>query len=161
MMTNRTHAAVAAFIAAVSLCILVATGCTATSTTLAIAGSERSDEVRSFVTAEQHRSLTLLLFRETAAAIELAQTADERAAVLDKAWNDRDLFEYWYLQDTLARALHYATVDAKLATSKSTIELIAKDFATHTQAPLQAVDEYAAARLGEALAAPPQKSPAE
>ena len=137
--------------------IVAVVGCTPTSTTLAIQGSERSDEVRSFVTAEQHRSLNLMLFRETAAAIEQAQSPDERAAVLNKAWNDRDLFEYWYLQDTLARALHYATVDMKLATSKSMIDLIATDVATPAQTPLQAVDEYAAARLGEALAAPPQK----
>ena len=127
-------------------------GCTPTSTKLAIAGSERSDGVRSFVTAEQHRSLKVLLFRETLTKLKAAQTDEVREAVLNDAWNDRDLFEFWYLQDCWARALHYATVDAKLASSKSMASLIAKDIAIKLQEPVQAADEYLAAKLGQSIA---------
>jgi hypothetical protein len=125
-------------------------GCTATSTKLAIAGSERSDEIRTAVVERQHRSLKILSFRATLAKLNRAATDEERTAILNDAWNDRDLFEFWLVQDTLARALHYATVDAKLAASQSMFDLLIKDICNRAEKPVQAADEYLAAKVGEA-----------
>jgi hypothetical protein len=130
---------------------LMTLGCTATSTMLAIEGSERSDAVRTAVVERQHRSLKILLFRDTLDRLVLAKSAEEQEAVLNEAWNDRDLIEFWLIQDTLARCLHIATVDAKLASDQSIFQLIVQDISRRAAGPLQAVDEYVAAKLGDAV----------
>jgi hypothetical protein len=129
---------------------ITCTGCTAVSTKLAIEGSRRTDEVRTAVVDRQHRSLLILSYRETLAELNKATSDQERAAILNEAWNNRDLFEFWYIQDVLARAMHYATVDAKLAASQSIIDLLLKDMSKRAETPLQAADEYLAAKVGAA-----------
>lgn len=135
--------------------VLLLAGCTPTSTKLAKDGSERSDNVMGFVTAAQHRSLKILLFRETLAKLHTATTDAERQAILNAAWNDRDLFEFWAAQTLLARALHYATVDAKLESSRGIGSLLAEDLAKQSQGVVQAADEYVAAKVGAAIAPQP------
>ena len=129
-------------------------GCTATSTKLAMEGSTRSDAIRTAVSQRQHDGLKVLLYRDTLAKLNACKDDGERAAALNAAWNDRDLIEFWATQDALARCLHVATVDAKLASDQAMLDLLLKDLARRAEKPLQAIDEYAAAKLAEGLLQP-------
>lgn len=129
--------------------LVFASACTSTSNRLAVRGSERSDGVTSAVIERQHKSLGLLLYRETLAKLEGETDPHQQAAIIQDAFNDRDLFEFWYVQATLARCLHYGTVDTYLASQKSMFDLIAQDVAKRSEAPLRRIEGYAAARLAE------------
>jgi hypothetical protein len=148
-LSHAIHAAVVIlFCAAMAATIC---GCTAPSTTMAIKGSDDSDAIRTAVVQRQHDGLKVLLYRDTLAKLNAAKTDEERSAILNAAWNERDLVEFWFNQDTLARCLHFATVDAKLATSQAMFDLIFKNLARSAKKPLQAVDDYMAAQLATGL----------
>lgn len=136
--------------AAIGLMILLG-GCTAPSNTLAREGSARSDEVRSYVSSQQHRSLTILLFRETLAKLNAAKSDEERTAILNQAWNDRDLFEFWRTQDLLAQFTHVATVDNYLTANQSIFDLLGKSVAKRLKTPVGWLDDYLAGKIGAAV----------
>lgn len=145
----------------VGLGCLAGPGCTATSTLKAIEASNRTDDVRSYVARQQHRSLLIEKFRNTALRINAAKTDEERTAILNEAWNDRNLFEFWVQQELLARATHIAVVDAKLESDRSTLDLLSKDIARKLRRPIEALDDFVAGRLGAALSGAATSRPAE
>jgi len=124
----------------IALCMTVV-GCTRESTRLAIQGSERSDQVRSFIIGQQHRTAKVLLFRDTLGRLNAATTDQEREAVLNDAWQNRDRLENWIVQDTLAWALHLVTVDAKLVSSRAMFEVFTRNLAKLAKPTVDEVDD--------------------
>ncbi|MFO0971843.1 MAG: hypothetical protein U1A27_00175 [Phycisphaerae bacterium] len=146
------------------LAITIAAGwlpaCTAPSNRMAADASARCDAVRAAVVERQHHSLLVLAYRDTLARLNAATTPAERAAILNEAWNDRDLFDFWCRQEVLARATHYATVDAYIAGQQGMLALLAKGAQRQFEGPLNAVENWAAARIGQAMAGTATSRPA-
>ena len=131
------------------LSIAMLGGCTRPSTTQAIDGMDRSDRIRTEIRDRQHAALKIFLYRDTLAKLEAAKTEGERAAILNEAWNDRDLCEFWLMQDERARFLNLATVGSKLYSDQGTLGLIAQNLAGQAKGPIDTVDDYLAAKAGE------------
>ncbi len=120
-------------------------GCTAESTRIALQAQQRAAEIDEAVFERQHEGLKILLFRETLQRLGAAQDESsptpilaageaEGAAggaaalsdVLNRAWNERDLIEFWALQHERAKALRLIGVDAKLFSEQAVIDLLIK-----------------------------------
>ncbi len=108
--------------------LLAAGGCTAESTRIALDAQRRADQVQKTVFDHQHEGLCMLLYRDLRRQLEAgeAELSEDQLAALNRAWNDRDLFEFWALQDERARALRLVGVDAKLAADQSPVDLLIK-----------------------------------
>ena len=84
--------------------ILLATaggGCTRESVRLALDAQRRADQVQQAVFEQQDESLRILLFRDLVNRLEKAGrplTEAERAA-LNEIWNERDLVQFWAVQN--------------------------------------------------------------
>jgi hypothetical protein len=110
------------------LAVLLAGGCTRESTRVAIETQRRADEVQQVVFDRQHEALCVLLYRDLLGRLEsaAASLAPEQREALSGIWNDRDLIEFWALQNERARALRLAGVDAKLYSDQSIVDLLWK-----------------------------------
>jgi len=127
-----------------------ATGCTRESVRIALETQRRADQVQQAVFERQHEALRILLYHDLLA--RLAANGDPltetQQAVLNGVWNDRDLIEFWALQNERARALRLLGVEAKLASDQSVLELLLKNM----QARVGHAGTLAASRLGRDLA---------
>jgi hypothetical protein len=127
-----------------------ATGCTRESVRIALETQRRADQVQQAVFQRQHEALCMLLYHDLLA--RLAANGDPltetQQAVLNAVWNDRDLIEFWALQNERAKALRLLGVEAKLASDRSVLELLWKN----VQARVGRAGTLAASRLGRDLA---------
>lgn len=108
------------------LTLLIGAGCTPTSVKVALTSQARADDVQNTVVQNYHHAVKVLLFRDTLAKLNAASTSDARQVVLNKAWNERDLFEWWMLQYERASALRVIGVDSKLYADQSIFDLLYK-----------------------------------
>ncbi|MBI5863271.1 MAG: hypothetical protein HZB38_01915 [Planctomycetes bacterium] len=109
---------------------LACCGCTAESTRLAIETQQRADQVQEALFERQHEGLNVLLFRDVVRRLETGGDAKFSAAqrdVLNEAWNERDLIEFWRVQFERATALRMIGVDAKLYGEQSIVDLLIKN----------------------------------
>lgn len=107
-------------------------GCASESVRVAIEAQRRADDVQQAVFERQQDGLRQLLFHELAARLAAAGGAPLNAAQvqeLSRAWNQRDLIEFWAVQFERAKALRLAGVDAKLFSDQSIIDLLARRLA--------------------------------
>ncbi len=131
--------------AIVAACI--AAGCTAESTRMALETQRRADSVQRAVFERQHDGLKVLLFREALRRMEACESAEQRAAVLNDVWNERDLIEFWALQHERAAALRVIGVDAVLYADQSIVDLLIKQI----EAKGQRLEQGIAAAVGEGV----------
>jgi hypothetical protein len=149
------HSAAGGILAGLAITAILGTciaGCTAPSNRMAGDASGRVDALRAGVFMRQNDALKILLFRQTLAKINAAKTDEERGAILNDAWNERDLIGWWGYQEILARCTQYATVDQYIAAQQGIFGLLAKDAARRWQKPLEELDEFLAKKVGEAVA---------
>lgn len=127
-------------------------GCTAESTRIAIESQERANQVQEAIFDRQHEGLTQFLYdatiRKLDAASEQGALRDEQRLVLNEAWNERDLIEFWRVQFERSKALRLAGVDAKLFSDQAVIDLMIKALRAKLERGQQAV----AAAAGGAIA---------
>lgn len=113
------------------LCLLVSLavcGCSRESTRIALESQRRADEVQQAVFDRQHEALCILLYRDlqrrlAGAGLELSEAQRQ---VVNEVWNDRDLVEFWAVQQERAKALRVAGVDVKLFSDQSVVDLLLK-----------------------------------
>ena len=110
------------------LCFVQISGCTRESIRIAIEAQRRADQVQQAVYDRQHEALCILLYRdmlsrlgETGAPVSMAQRV-----VINEVWNERDLLEFWAVQQERSRALRLVGVDAMLASNQSIVDLLIK-----------------------------------
>ncbi|MEP0845586.1 MAG: hypothetical protein HRF50_02065 [Phycisphaerae bacterium] len=138
--------------APILLLLLLGGGCTGESLRAALDAQRRADAVQQAVFDCQHEALRILLFRDLLAELERgggALTAGQRATV-NRAWNDRDLFEFWAVQHERARALRMVGVDVKLYSDQSIVDLLYKQMT----AKLDRLKQVGAEIAGKGLSAP-------
>lgn len=116
------------FVGAIALLVVGLSGCTRESLRIALAAQQRADEVQQAVVERQHEALCILLYRDLARQLESSGVTlgDEQRVILNAAWNERDLLEFWWLQNERARALRVVGVDTKLAADQSVVDLLVK-----------------------------------
>ena len=122
------------------LAAAVAGGCTRESVRVALDAQRRADQVQQAVFEQQNESLRILLFRDLMSRLADAGriVSDEERAALNEVWNERDLFEFWAVQNERAQALRIAGVDAKLATDQAIVDLLVKSIEARTKRVEQA-----------------------
>lgn len=131
-------------------------GCTAESTRLALQSQQRADDVQQHIFDSQQQALRTFLFGDLVGKLTAADAPLDAAqqAVLNGAWNERDLLEFWAVQNERAKALRRIGVDAKLFGDQAIIDLLLK--AVETRAKRIEVAQAAAA--GRDAANPPADS---
>jgi len=114
--------------ACVAALVLTTAGCSRESLRVALDAQRRADQVQQAVADRRHEALCVLLYRDALRRLSAtgARLTPEQAAALSAAWNDRDLAEFWALQDERARALRLIGVDSKLFADQSTLDLLIK-----------------------------------
>ena len=108
--------------------VVLAAGCTRESVRLAVAAQQRADEVQQAVFERQHEALCILLYRDMQRRlIEAGATLDaQQRAALNEIWNERDMIEFWLMQQERSKALRLAGVDAHLYGEQSAVDLLYK-----------------------------------
>ena len=107
--------------------ILLLSGCTAETTRIALKGQQRADDVQQTIIDRQQEGLKIYLYQKTVADIQaLGPFTDAQRAVFLKAWQERDLVEFWGVQNERAKALRLITVDAKLYADQGILNLLWK-----------------------------------
>ena len=134
-------------------------GCTRESVRVALENQRRADDVQQAVFERQHAALTLLLYRDLAHRLEQDGTrlTDAQRAALNDVWNDRDLMEFWAMQQERSAALRIAGVDAKLVADQSIIDLLWKQLEQRARRAAEGL----ATRAGEAVGAAAAKETGE
>ncbi len=137
----------------------IACGCTAESTRIAIDTQQRVDEIQQGVVDRQHDGLRVLLFRDMLRRMRDsgAELSDDQVATLNTVWNERDLVEFWALQNERALGLRRVGVDSKLYSEQAVVDLLWKSLETKTKRLEQAIAAEAGAKAasGAADSAPP------
>ncbi|MGE0481816.1 MAG: hypothetical protein AB7Q17_15230 [Phycisphaerae bacterium] len=126
-------------------------GCTGESTRVALESQRRADVVQQAIFERQHDGLRVLLFRDTLRQLDEAgePLGDEQRMVLNSAWNERDMVEFWALQNERAKALRLIGVDAKLFGDQSVIDLLVKAVERRVDRAEQAIVETTARAAAE------------
>lgn len=140
---------ISAIVAGIAAGTFAASGCTRESTRVAIETQRRADEVQQAVFDGQHEALRVLLYRDLLHRLEAQGVvlSDAERAALSESWNDRDLFEFWTVQNERAKALRVVGVDAKLFSDQSIIDLLVKS----VEARYDRAKQGLAAQLAEQL----------
>jgi len=127
-----------------------ASGCTRESVRIALETQRRADQVQQAIFERQHEALRVLLYHDLLARLERAggPLTETQQTVLNEVWNDRDLIEFWALQNERVKALRLVGVEAKLASDQSVLELLLKN----VEARIGRGEPLAASRLGRDLA---------
>jgi hypothetical protein len=149
MRPDRTRITVAAT-------ALLLSGCTAESTRLALVSQQRADDVQQHIFDSQQHALRTFLFGDLVGKLAAAGAPlDQRQqATLNDAWNERDLLEFWAVQNERAKALRRAGVDAKLFGDQATIDLMLKAIAARA-ARIETAQAASAGRAAADRAARP------
>lgn len=138
--------------------LLFGAGCTRESLRVALAAQQEANRVDRAVAERRHDALRVLLFRDAVRRLEaeVGPLGSTAVQALSDIWNDRDLMEFWLVQDERAAALRTAGVDAKLYSDQSMVDLLAKNLsakAGHAESGLAQVIAARAGRIvGEAAA---------
>lgn len=114
--------------AAQLVCAALVAGCTAESTRLALQTQQRADDVQQHIFDSQQQALRTFLFGHLVGKLAAADAPldDRQRGLLNDAWNERDLLEFWAVQNERARALRRVGVDAKLFGEQAIIDLMIK-----------------------------------
>ena len=136
--------------AALLALFVVGGGCTRESVRMALESQQRANQVQQTVFEHQHEGLQILLYRDLIRQLESSGMAmtSERRAVVSAAWNERDLIEFWAIQNERAKALRLAGVDAKLYSDQSVLDLLLKSLNAKTERLEQCIASWAGARVG-------------
>lgn len=132
---------------------LVPAACTAESTRAALACQQRADRIQQAIFERQHDGLRLLLYRDALERLEWASTPQQRAAVLNEVWNERDLIEFWAVQHERCAALRLMGVDVKLYADQSLLDLLVRQMEARWQRMEEGLAE-GAARLAASASGP-------
>lgn len=134
---------------AIGLLLTSTTGCTRESVRIALETQRRADQVQQGIFDRQHEALRILLFRDLAQRLEAghAPLSDAQRQALSTAWNERDLIEFWGMQQERTRALRLVGVDMKLWADQSIVDLLMKQLDRRAARVSAAV----ATHLGEQL----------
>jgi len=134
-------------LSALAALAMFAGGCTRESLRVALEAQQRADRVQQAVFERQHEGLRVFLYRDLVRKIDDAGEPlnDVQRSAINAAWNERDLIEFWAIQQERARALRLAGVDAKLYGDQSIVDLLAKSLA----AKLDRVQQAVAAEAGK------------
>lgn len=133
------------------LIVVVGGGCTRESVRMALESQQRANQVQQTVFERQHEGLRILLYRDVLRQLEssgMAMTPEQRA-VVSAAWNERDLIEFWAIQNERAKALRLAGVDAKLYSDQSVLDLLLKSLNAKAERLEQGIASWAGAQVGE------------
>jgi hypothetical protein len=124
-------------------------GCTRESLRLALTAQQRADQVQRAVCAAQHEALCTLLYRDLQNRLEQDGTplSPAQCSVLNEAWNDRDLIEFWTVQHERAQALRLIGVDAKLYSDQAVVDLLYKSLTAKVARVKQGLGAEAGASL--------------
>ncbi len=135
--------------AALAIVVLLA-GCSRESLRVALAAQQRADQVQQAVFEKQHDGLRVLLYRDLVRHLDSGEEplSEAQLAALNEAWNQRDLMEFWAIQNERARALRLAGVDAKLYGDQSPADLLAKQLQAQADRGKQAVAAQAGKEAG-------------
>jgi hypothetical protein len=125
--------------------VVSAAACTRESTRVAIETQRRADDVQQVVFDRQHEALCMLLYRDLLRRLETAQSglSPAQREALNEIWNDRDLIEFWALQNERAQALRLAGVDAKLFSEQSIVDLLWKSIEARMERARQGLEAHA------------------
>lgn len=128
-------------------------GCTRESVRVALEAQRRADQVQQAVFDQQDESLRILLFRDLVSRLERAghPVSEADRAALNEVWNERDLVQFWAVQNERAQALRIAGVDAKLASDQAIVDLLIKSIETRAKRVEQKAIEQAAAEAGQGI----------
>lgn len=134
--------------------VAVLAGCSAESTRVAIESQQRANQVQEAVFDRQHDGLVTLLYRDlaqklNATAREDATLNEEQRSVLNAAWNERDLVEFWRVQYERSKALRLVGVDAKLYGDQAVVDLLIKSLNAKIERGKQAIAAVAGAAVAE------------
>jgi hypothetical protein len=131
-------------------------GCTRDTVRIAWETQRRADQVQQAVFDQQHESLRILLFRDLVRQLAAAggPLSDQQRQVLSDAWNERDLVEFWALQQERARALRLVGVDSKLGSDQSVLDLLIKS----VERRADAVTDALAAQRGQTVTQPVERT---
>ena len=132
-------------------------GCTSASTKIALEASNRVTQIQDKIQENQNKALKWYIFQKLLTDINAAKTSDQVAALLNKAWQDRDLVEFWAVQWERARALHIIGVEAKLYSDEGILDLIWKQLSGKGDEFWGAVKGQLAGSLAEKLLTPETK----
>ena len=129
-------------------------GCTRESVRAALAVQRRADSVQQAVFEQQHETLCILLYRDLIRRLEHggAQLTAAQRAALNEVWNERDLIEFWCVQQERCKALRLIGVDSKLFADQSPVDLLLKQLV----GGLRRVEQGLAGQVAESLVAPQQ-----
>ena len=124
--------------------LLSASACTRESTRVAIETQRRADDVQQVVFDRQHEALCILLYRDLLRRLEPAESvwSPAQQEALSGIWNERDLIEFWAIQNERARALRLAGVDAKLFADQSIVDLLWKSIETRMDRARQGLEAH-------------------
>lgn len=109
------------------------TACTAESTRVALATQRRADQIQQALFERQHDALRLLLYRDALHRLGATTTPEQRSTALNDIWNDRDLVEFWAVQNERCAALRLIGVDFKLHADQSMVDLLIKQIESRWQ----------------------------
>jgi hypothetical protein len=127
MNTRITPRRRALTLAAAAVVVLV--GCTAESVRVALETQRRADEVQQGIFDAQHAGLRVLLYSDLVTRLAAGAEgglSDQQRALVNAAWNERDLVEFWAVQYERSKALRLIGVDAKLYADQSIVDLLIK-----------------------------------
>jgi hypothetical protein len=128
-------------------------GCSDASLALALEAQQRANAVQQAVFDRQHDGLRTLLFRDVVNRLAVEEPiSPEQAAVLNEAWNERDLIEFWAIQHERAKALRLVGVDSKLYADQSPVDLLIKAAEDRVDRGVAALTTTLATDAGEEVA---------
>jgi hypothetical protein len=124
-------------------------GCTPESLRVALETQRRADEVQQGLFDRQHEGLRILLYRDLVTKLAAADggLSTAQRALINAAWNERDLIEFWAVQYERSKALRLIGVDAKLYADQSIVDLLLKSLEATADRARQA---FANAAAGQA-----------
>jgi hypothetical protein len=133
------------------IAVLGSAGCSRESLRVALTAQQRADQVQQAVFERQHEALCILLYRDEQRRLEQTGVTlgPAQRAVLNDAWNDRDLVEFWAVQQGRARALRLIGVDAKLYSDQSVVDLLYKSLSARADRLAQGFAAQAGQRAAE------------
>jgi hypothetical protein len=135
-------------ILAIPILLVTLSGCTAESTRLAIQNERKANAVDMALYEREHQGLSVYIFRDTVAQMkESGGLNAQQIAILNNAWNDRDLLEFWAVQKDRIMALRREGVEAKLYSDQSMIDLLIKQL----ELKFDRVKPAIAAAFGESM----------
>ena len=133
--------------------VLAVSGCTSESTRVALETQRRADQIQQAVFDRQQEALCLLLYRDllrrlASAGLDLSPAQRE---TLSAVWNERDLVQFWAVQNERAAALRIVGVDQKLFSDQSIVDLLWKGLEARADRAKAALATSAAEQIAQSV----------